>query len=354
MPTTAIEPLDVANSRAFEIRRWALNVRAQVSTLDDPDRLAELAALLEGAKHRLRQLREEVVEAERTRVQVMLRLGQVLTPVETTSPTRLTEQEAGLPKDIRYKARLMAANPAIVDAYSQRQRVSVNAIIKEIQRHRVAESQAEMARTARDRAAELNVHDGQVWALGDHRLYCGSSADKTFREMVAVAEPVFAFADVPTGIADTLDWLGGLAPVVALMPGVGDLGALLAGTTMVYRWMMVFGTHEATESPLGTGHYLPVCLFSQGGSLAHDASDYSRVTVELNHHRDARKPMSVLVKLFDVFTSSGDVVVDPFAGPHGLSLIAADRGKRRCITADPDPVNCASVISRYGGEARPL
>lgn len=354
MSSTAIEPLDVANSKAFEIRRWALNVRAQLSSVDDPDRLAELAALLEGAKHRLRQLREEVVEAERTRVQVMLRLGQVLTPVETSNPTRLTEQESGLPKNVRYKARLMAANPQIVDAYVRRQRVSVNAIVKEIQRHRIAESQAEMARTARERAAELNVHTGQVWALGDHRLYCGSPNDKAFREIVTVAEPVFAFADVPSGVGASLDWLAGVASVVALMPPVGELAALLTTTKMAYRWLMVFGTHEASESPLGTGHYLPVCLFSQSASLAHDASDYSRVTVELNHHRDARKPLSVLVKLFDVFTSSGDVVVDPFAGQHGLSLIAADRGKRRCITADPDPVNCASVISRYGGEARPL
>src|SRR5215471_2219738 len=197
MTTTAIEPLDVANSKAFEIRRWALNVRAQLASVDDPDRLAELAALLEGAKHRLRQLREEVVEAERTRVQVMLRLGQVLTPVETSNPQRLTEQEAGLSSSMRYKARLMAANPTIVEAYSKRQRVSVSAIVREIKRHRNAESQAEMARTARERAEELNVRSGQVWALGDHRLYCGSSSDKTFREMVTVAEPVFAFADVP-------------------------------------------------------------------------------------------------------------------------------------------------------------
>ena len=383
MTTLAIP--DPVHAKAFELRAFALAIRDIVADVQDLDRLSDLDAALVGAKHRLRQLGEDVAEAERTRVLVVQRIGQLLGPaavgrprnvpdandsgnvpdanVSTSGPAPVEERKA------RNEARLLAAYPAVVDRVLSSSKASVRLAIRAIREERAEEQAVAAAEAMADATPGVDVQLGQWWALGEHRLYCGSSTDAAFVEACRSAEPTFVFADPPynVGKADwdrefvwAHDYLAELAPVVAVTPGNGiALQRFLGGTGMRLKWMLsAWLTNGMTRGAVGFANWIPILLFAKDEtSIHHDAQDLLRVTVDPTTTAEtahaSRKPMRLLVKLLDVFTSGEDVVIDPFLG-SGTTLIAADKSGRRCIGAEIDPIHCGGIVARYGKDARPL
>jgi hypothetical protein len=368
MSTVAI--IDPVNAKAFEIRRFALDVRAIVSTVDDIDQLADMEAALVGARHRLKQLGEEVSEAERTRVLVLQRIGELLGPGEpgrviatdvngnaTTIPgTPVTAQGE---RTLRHRARLLATHPDVVADNLTDPRVSLSRVLKAIQVKRTEERAVETAALmeAALRDAPRNLQRGQWWGLGDHRLYVGDSTDPAFTEACRVTNPMFAFADPPSigdnGFAWAHDYLIDLAPIVAVTPGNPELLPFLRATSMPYVWIVcAWVANGMTRGELGFSNWVPVPLFAREGvSLHRDSQDVLRVTIDPSTSADVshahRKPIRLMLKLIELFSSVGETVVDPFLG-SGTTLIAADKLERRCIGAEIDPIHCGEIVARYG------
>ena len=374
---TTLVPLDPVNAKAFEIRTFALAVRDAIADMSDVDRLSDLEAALVGARHRLKQLGEEVYEAERTRVLVVQRIGQLLGPAVTGRPRSETLGESNDPaeplsvreREVRHDARLLAAYPEIVESAITSPKITVSRTVRLIEQSRAEERAVEAAAAMSTDTPGVDVHLGQWWALGDHRLYVGDSRDPAFIEACRAAEPVFAFADPPynvnkaewdNGFEWAHDWLADVAPLVAVTPGNGPaLAAFLRRTEMNLRWTMAaYMTNGMTRGPLGFANWNPVCLFAAAeANLTRDAQDVIRVTIDPSTTTESahasRKPMRLMVKLIELFSSTSDLVIDPFLG-SGTTLIAADKCGRRCIGAELDPIHCGGIVARYGKEARPL
>jgi hypothetical protein len=231
------------------------------------------------------------------------------------------------------------------------------------ERQRIADQVA--AATPPLHAPEIVVETGEWWQLGEHLLYCGDSSDPAFVERARGA--AFAFADPPynAGKADwdsgfewCHDYLSEIADIAAVTPGISAVADFFASTAMPYRWSMsAWITNGMTRGALGFGNWIYVALFSTQESIHRNAQDHLRITVnaattdETNHA--SRKPASLLVELLDLFTATGDTVVDPFLG-SGTTLFAAEQTGRRCVGAELDPGHCREIIARFGPEARPL
>lgn len=229
------------------------------------------------------------------------------------------------------------------------------------QRQRVAEqiSSAQIVEQA------PQVQPGEWWQLGPHRLYCGDSAHPDF---IAEAHGAsFAFADPPynagkaewdSGFVWRHDYLTDAAEITVVTPGISAIADFYAGTAMPYRWSLAaWITNGMTRGALGFGNWIYMALFSAKESIHRNAQDHLRITVnaattgETNHA--SRKPAALLVELLDLFTATGDLVVDPFLG-SGTTLFAAEQSGRRCVGAELDPQHCREIIARYGPEARLL
>lgn len=233
----------------------------------------------------------------------------------------------------------------------------------ELERKQAAALVVEYKRAAAIEAAR-SVQPGQWWALGQHLLYCGDSADAAF---VDKAHGAFVFADPPynAGKADwddgfkwQHDYLADAADVVAVTPGISAIPHFLAVTGMAYRWSMAaWITNGMTRGALGFGNWIYVALFSKSESIHRNAQDHLRINVTpsaVSTSHESRKPAELVVSLLGTFTDEGDTVVDPFLG-SGTTLFAAEQTGRRCVAAELRPEFCAEVITRYGAdEARPL
>lgn len=59
-----------------------------------------------------------------------------------------------------------------------------------------------------------------------------------------------------------------------------------------------------------------------------------------------QKPVELLMKLLEDFTSPGDTVLDPFGG-SGATLIACELTGRRCLMMEISPKYCEAIEQRY-------
>jgi hypothetical protein len=200
---------------------------------------------------------------------------------------------------------------------------------------------------------------GEWWQLGPHLLYCGDSTDPEFCKRAAGAEFVFAdppynaaAADWDHGFTWAHDYLADLAPVVAVTPGISAIADFFAATRMPYKWSMAaWISNGMTRGALGFGNWIYMALFAHD-SLHRHTQDHLKLTIDnattdLSDHK-GRKPEQLLVRLLDLFSAEGQLVVDPFLG-SGTTLFAAEAMARRCIGAEINPEFCAKIIGRYGG-----
>lgn len=380
--STDLAGIDPVEAKAFELRRFALDVRRKLNGIEDIDRLRELETVLMGARRRLKQLNEDVIEAERTRVLVVQRIGVLIGPAVTGRPKTSNNSNDGgerltsgpldgthgpidqSQRDRDYEARMLAAYPSIVERAIALPHVTVSKVFRLCKMERARETVTAAAEMAQGTEIQgYNVQRGQWWTLGEHLLYCGDSTDVAFVERIRQAEPVFAFADPPSdvdGFGWAHDYLTDVVPVVGVTPGIASLVDFARLTRMPYRWTVAAWLQNGqSRGALGFSNWIPVYLFAkEDGAVFHEAQDHLKITIDPHVvtdvlHTVARKPISLLTKLLDVFTSSGDVVVDPFLG-SGTTLIAADKTHRVCIGAEVDAVHCGEILRRYGKEVSPL
>lgn len=216
--------------------------------------------------------------------------------------------------------------------------------------------------------AESKVQTGQFWKLGDHILYCGSTASDEFvsflRDMPYKA--TFAFADPPYG-ADVADWdkefywehdyLIDVADVVAVTPGIVSIFQFAKLTTMPYKWShATWITNGMTRGALGFGNWIYTALFATDKKhLGSNQQDFFKVEIDVSKtsetsHR-GRKPLRMIIELINMFGGlhSDDrtpLIIDPFGG-SGTTLLACQSCEIPCITGEISPEYCKAIIGRW-------
>src|SRR5260221_4619851 len=211
------------------------------------------------------------------------------------------------------------------------------------------------------RMKELQVHEGDIWQLGRHFLYCGNNRSETFFGLCRQHEIAFAFADPPynAGVAEwdkgfvwEHDYLFDFAPMVAVTPGIVSMPQFLCKTSMPYKWMMsCYIDNGMTRGVLGFGNWIAVALFyDELPKQVRSAKDFLQVSISTDE-RDAfehkgQKPLPLMAHLVGMFAKESEVVCDPFLGT-GTTLIACEQKGRVCVGAESDLETCKSIIVRW-------
>lgn len=213
-----------------------------------------------------------------------------------------------------------------------------------------------------DMPVNVRYTRGDKVMVGPHTLMCADNQDDGARALMAAAGAALVFADPPYN-ADVAEWDTGdftwtqdflmdYAPIVAVTPGIGNIPNFMRQTAMPYRWSTAtFISNGMTRGALGFGNWIYTALFSKT-SIHRNAQDVYTVTINA---RDAdelgakrQKPPMYLSWLFDLLTTPGATIIDPFAG-SGTSVIVAHNLGRVCIAIERDEDTFNSMVARVRG-----
>jgi DNA modification methylase len=243
--------------------------------------------------------------------------------------------------------------------------------------------------------AEPDSKPGEVYQLGPHRLACGDATDpELMAELLGGEVPRLLVTDPPYGVRVDHGWRDG----VRQPAGSARAGEILnddrADWAEVYRlieapvayvWHSALHAHVVRNGlvaagfeprqqivwtkqvhALGRGHYqwAHECAFCcvrpgqsanwQGGRKQTTVWEAASPIMPFGNREgeDAvtahptQKPLDLFKRPILNHTTTGELIVDPFAG-SGTALIAAAQTGRRCLTGELDPRWCDVIRSRY-------
>lgn len=229
---------------------------------------------------------------------------------------------------------------------------------------------------------------GDIWKLGEHRLYCADSMQaSTFDELIGenkigliATDPPYAIYGSSTGIAsdiaddkmvrpffekvltiakDRLEWFAHCYVFCdwrswpAIWEACRDVPHIEAKNLLIW---------DKGDSGLGSNYantYECVGFFMKlpkqkvmGGRPSGQRSVYkpnmmrhNRVTGKDRMH-NAAKPVALMRDLIENSSEPGDIVLDPFGG-SGSTLIAAEQTGRACFAVEIDPGCCDIIVKRW-------
>lgn len=299
--------------------------------------------------------------------------------------------------DIDLLAELAGEDPAIADLLKQDADLS-GLLAKGGAKEETADSEE-----LTDRADELNEKwhcaVGDVWAIGEHRLFCCDS-ETEFVKMVGDTKAVLTFTDPPYGInvvTNLSATVGGGKPVT--------IGAIRArrkypfggvknvrGSDGASNWVdatpykPVIGDDKPFDPawlmPLSENHiiwggnYFASKLADSRCWLVWDKNNTGNFadcelawtnfekSVRIYRHtwnglvregdrklegkkriHPTQKPVTLLANIIRDFTDEGDLILDPYSG-SGSTFIAAVLNRRRCYAAELEPSYIAVTLER--------
>lgn len=254
-----------------------------------------------------------------------------------------------------------------------------------------------------DRRLATGVEDGDLWQLGAHRLYCGSSLDRrSFKAVMGGDQARMLFSDPPFNVP-VAGHVGGLGKVqhVEFAMASGEMSAseftaflrevfALAASYSIdgaihYQCMDWRHLREMLDAGEATyGSLLNMCVWAKdnGGMGSFYRSRHELVfvwkvgtaphlnTVELGRNGRYRtnvweyrgairtggnselalhptvKPVAMIIDAIKDTSKRGDIVLDPFGG-SGSTLIAAEKSRRMARLIEIEPKYCATTIRRW-------
>jgi DNA modification methylase len=231
--------------------------------------------------------------------------------------------------------------------------------------------------------------EGDLWALGSHRLLCGDATSaEDVERLMEHGSPLLMVTDPPYGVNYDPAWRNraaekGLITYAARRVGEvanddradwSDAWALFRGD-VVYAWsaaggLMVTAAVALEQSgyeirsqiiwskphlPISRGHYRgrhePCWYAVRKGKSAHWIGDRKQSTVweialdkNVAGGHSTQKPVECMER--PMRNHDSDYVYDPFVG-SGTSIIAAERAGRTCLAIELNPQYCDIVIERY-------
>lgn len=195
------------------------------------------------------------------------------------------------------------------------------------------------------------------YKVGKQFLYCGSNTDKEFIDNIPHC--VFGFADPPynanvdewdSNFKWDQDYLENIADIVAVTPGGWNAYNFYNETKMNYIWeMFCWINNGMTHGKCGFANVIKTSIFSKGKVKI--PQDFWQISIKINTTEDTkhkgRKPYEYMVHLLDLFTKSGDKIVDCFAG-SGTTLILCEKMNRISYNAEISEDYCREIIKRSG------
>lgn len=233
---------------------------------------------------------------------------------------------------------------------------------------------------------ETRCHEGDVWALGRHRLVCGDATSEEDLDLLMDGRTAqLLLTDPPYGVS----YVGKTEDALTIEnddmddEGLAEfLGAAFANAQRAIDGGAAYYVFHADSK----GHVFraalaenvgPVreCLIWVKNSLVLGRQDYHwkhepilygwkdggshswysdrRQTTVLEFDRPAAsrehptmKPVPLLAYLMRNSSAKGDLVLDPFGG-SGSTLLAAQKLGRDCCTMELDPHYCDVIIQRF-------
>lgn len=247
------------------------------------------------------------------------------------------------------------------------------------------------------------VEPGDLWVLGDHRLYCGSSLERSsFETLLGDERARMVFSDPPfnvkidghvsglgkvrhdefqmaTGEMSRSEFTDFLTDVFALEVAFSidgaihyqcmdwrHMGEMLAAGECVYSelknvcvWAKDnggMGTFYRSRHELvfvwkaGTAPHLNTVELGRNGRYRTNVWEYRGATktgpdAEIAMHPTV-KPVPLVIDAIKDTSKRGEIVLDAFGG-SGSTLIAAEKTKRRARLIELEPKYCAVTIKRW-------
>ena len=231
--------------------------------------------------------------------------------------------------------------------------------------------------------------EGDVWALGNHRLLCGDATNAAdVARLMEHGSPVLMVTDPPYGVNYDPAWRQRAAAEGHLSSGARRVGTVQNDDLVDWSaaWNLFPGTVAYTWSPAGApivdtgavliaagfelrsmiiwskpqfaisrGHYHgrhePCWYGVRKGCTAHWIGDRKQNTVwEIALDKNTvgghatQKPVECMER--PMRNHGSEYVYDPFIG-NGTSIIAAERAGRSCLAIELNPQYCDIVIERY-------
>jgi DNA modification methylase len=231
---------------------------------------------------------------------------------------------------------------------------------------------------------EAMVKHGDLWKLGEHRLYCGDATDVGAYERLLGEDQVdLVWTDPPYGVSyvgqggmtienDNLD-IGALeeflrqsfnAMFTFTKPGACWYVAAPSGNLFqafsiplseleVWRHTLVW-VKDALVMGRADYHYRHESIFYgwTPGAAHQEPPDRKQDSVwevprpRSNKEHPTMKPIELITRAINNSCRANDLVLDPFAG-SGSTLIAAEQTRRRARVMEIDPKYCDVIIARY-------
>jgi hypothetical protein len=234
-----------------------------------------------------------------------------------------------------------------------------------------AEEPAEDPGAQIDRAEELrekwDVHPGQLWQLGEHRLICGDCTDADVVARVMGGEKADAVITDPPYNVDKAIWDTDVLPMLKKAANVVETileddgicfwfcatryvpETINATSALSYKWMFIwYPSNNMAHGDLGFQKFTAALVLSKGAKIwrenMQDLREFPiRITSKEPGH-PTPKPIELICYLVEM--ASRQIVFDGFLG-SGTTLIACEQLDRRCRAVEISPAYVAVAIQRW-------
>jgi site-specific DNA-methyltransferase (adenine-specific) len=194
-------------------------------------------------------------------------------------------------------------------------------------------------------------------------LYQGDAASFGWIEAdVILTDPPYGIGKATWDTALPLTLLHQIAyqaPVMAVQPGVWNLGAMPTRLgPLDYRWTIATVlVNGMARGAIGFGNWIATMIYAADGTSVYQRmGDANRVVLktglnDLMPNHPSPKPLTAIRWLVERLPTG--LIFDPFAG-SGTTLVAAKSLGRRAIGIELDPAYCAEIARRCAQDALPL
>ncbi len=230
---------------------------------------------------------------------------------------------------------------------------------------------------------------GDIWELGEHRLYCGDTVT-ILADLVAATSPTFLITDPPYGMELDTDWSGAVGSLRGgkstrgnkYPPVIGDDQPYDPSPLFTHRWREAFmfgADYYAERIPDRTAGSWLVWDKRKESQAEAIGSEFELIWSAVRHKRrllrhdwfgflssknaaEARdrkhptqKPTSLLLDILTQWSKPDDVVCDPYMG-SGSTIIACERAGLPCMGVELSPAYVDVAVERWqnatGGKAK--
>ena len=209
---------------------------------------------------------------------------------------------------------------------------------------------------------ETRVKQGELWALGNHRLFCGDAfKEEHIKKLMNGVKADLVILDPPFDMEED-EWINNLkfskkgCPTFLMASDKQTIK--LANKIPNFRHFLVHDRVSAVmlNSNMPMSRHTIISFFCEHpGKYFRNLKDYFTTIIELNRNYKNNeenlgskmgKPTEIPKKLIEHYSKEEDIVLSLFGG-GGSDLIASEMLNRSCYINEILPEQCDIIISRW-------